>query len=147
MKMPLGMEVDLAPGHNVLDGDPALPFPRNGTQPPIFFPCLLWPNGWMDQDATWNRGRPRPMPHCARWGPSSPPFPQRGGGRGTPPQFSAHIGGQTAGWITMPLGTKVGLGPRNIVFDADPALPSPPLRGGASPCLLWPNGCMDQDAT
>jgi len=22
-----------------------------GTQPPIFGPCLLWPVGWMDQDA------------------------------------------------------------------------------------------------
>ena len=26
-----------------------------GTEPPPQFlgPCLLWPNGWMDQDATW----------------------------------------------------------------------------------------------
>ena len=30
----------------------------------------LWPNGWMDQDATWWRGRPRPRPYCVRWGPS-----------------------------------------------------------------------------
>jgi len=28
---------------------------------------VLWPNGWMDQDATWYGGKPRP-----RWGPSSP---------------------------------------------------------------------------
>ena len=33
---------------------------------------VLWPNGWMDQDATWYGGRPRPRPHCVRWGPSSP---------------------------------------------------------------------------
>ena len=26
---------------------------------------VLWPNGSMDQD-----GRPRPWPHCVRWGPS-----------------------------------------------------------------------------
>jgi len=32
----------------------------------------LWPNGWMDQDETWHAGRPRPRPHCIRWGPSSP---------------------------------------------------------------------------
>jgi len=32
-------------------------------------PCLLWPNGRMDQNATWCI---RPRPHCARWGPSSP---------------------------------------------------------------------------
>jgi len=27
---------------------------------------VLWPNGWMDQDATWFGGRPRPMAHCVR---------------------------------------------------------------------------------
>jgi len=32
----------------------------------------LWPNGWTDQDETWHAGRPRPWPHCIRWGPSSP---------------------------------------------------------------------------
>ena len=30
-------------------------------------PCLLWPNGWLDQYVTWYRGRPRPRPHCVRW--------------------------------------------------------------------------------
>jgi len=25
---------------------------------------VLWPNGWMDQDATWYGGRPRPRTHC-----------------------------------------------------------------------------------
>jgi len=24
-----------------------------GAQPPIFGPCLLWPNGWLDQDVIW----------------------------------------------------------------------------------------------
>jgi len=41
------MEVGLGPGHIVLDGDTA-PLPQNGTEPPNFDPCLLWPNGWMD---------------------------------------------------------------------------------------------------
>jgi len=41
--------------------------------PPIFGPCLLWPNGWMDQDGTWHGGRPLFSPHCARWRHSSPP--------------------------------------------------------------------------
>ena len=50
--MDYAMEVDLDPGDIVLDGDPA-PFPERGRRPPIFGPCLLWPNGWMDQDATW----------------------------------------------------------------------------------------------
>jgi len=46
--------------------------PQRGTTPQIFGPCLLWPNGWMDQDATWYGGRPRPRRHCARWRPSFP---------------------------------------------------------------------------
>jgi len=50
IKMPLGMEVGLSSGDTVLDGDPAPP--KGGTAPaPVFQPCLLWPNGWMDQDA------------------------------------------------------------------------------------------------
>ena len=48
--MPLSKQVPLGPGHIVLDGDPA---PQNGHScPPVFGPCLLWPNGLMDQDAT-----------------------------------------------------------------------------------------------
>ena len=35
-----------------------------------------------------------------------------------PPKFSAHVYcGQTAGWIKMPLGTKVGLSPGDCVLD------------------------------
>jgi len=62
----------------------------------------------MDQDATWYGGRPRLRPHCAKWGPTSPP--QNGG---TALQFSAHVCcGQTAGWIKVPLGTKIQCRPR-----------------------------------
>jgi len=32
----------------------------------------LWSNSWTDQDETWHAVRPRPWPHCVRWGPSSP---------------------------------------------------------------------------
>jgi len=64
--MALGMEVGLGPGHIVLDGDPA-PLPKKGTEPPPDFdPCLLWPNGWMDQDATWYGNRPWPRRLCVR---------------------------------------------------------------------------------
>jgi len=42
IKMPLGTKVGLGPSHIVLHGDPA---PPKGAQPPIFGPCLLWPNG------------------------------------------------------------------------------------------------------
>jgi len=41
IKMPLGKEVDLGPGHIVLDGDPAPQQQSLAT----FGPCLLWPNG------------------------------------------------------------------------------------------------------
>jgi len=102
----------------------------------------------MDQDETCHRGRTRPRPHCVRWGPSLPP-PQKKGGRAHS-KFSAHVYCvETAGWITMPLGTDVGLGPGHIVLDGDPALPQ---KGAQQPtifgqCLLMPNGWMDQDAT
>jgi len=65
-------------------------------------------------------------------------------------QFSTHVYcRQRAGWIKMPLGTEVGLGPRHIVLDGDPAPPpkkrtQPPILGL---CLLWPNGWMDKDST
>jgi len=51
--------------------------------------------------------------------------PQKGGGA---PKFSAHVYcGQTAGCIKIILGTKVGLGPGNlVVLDGDPA---PPQKG------------------
>jgi len=48
IKMKLGMEVGLSPSHIVLDGDPARPPKKMGQSPPIFRPCLLWSNGWMD---------------------------------------------------------------------------------------------------
>jgi len=98
----------------------------------------------MDQYETWHAGRHRPWPHCVRWGPIS--LPQKG----RSPQFSVHVYcGQMSGWIKMPLGREVGLSPGYIVLDGDPA-PSPPKPGGTPnfrPCLLWPNGWMDNDAT
>jgi len=72
IKMPLRGKIGLDPSDIVLDG-PQLPSPQNGAQPPILGPCLLGPNGWMDQDVTWYKDRPRPRPHCVTWGPSSLP--------------------------------------------------------------------------
>jgi len=59
MKMKLGMQVGLVPGHIVLDGDPA-PLPK-GAQTPNFRSISVV--------AKW----PRPRRLCVRWGPSSPP--------------------------------------------------------------------------
>jgi len=45
IKMPLGTEVGLSPSDIVLGGNPALPTVRGTAAPPVFDPCLLWPNG------------------------------------------------------------------------------------------------------
>jgi len=81
----------------------------------------------MDQDATWYGGRPQPWQHCVRWEPSS-----AAKGHSPPiPQFSAHVCcGQMVGWIKMPHGTEIDLGPSHIVLDGDPG---PPERGTAAP--------------
>jgi len=73
IKMPLGSEIGLGPDDIVLDGDPAPPPQQGGGAPsPIFGPCLLWPNGWMDQDGTWHGRGPWSRPHCTRWDPAPP---------------------------------------------------------------------------
>jgi len=109
IKMNLGVQVGLGPGHTVSDGDPA-PLPQRGTAP-IFGLYLLRPNGCMDQDVTWYGARPRPRRLCIRWGPRSL-LSKRGSG--ATPKFSAHVYcGQTAGWM------KVGLSPGDFVLDGD----------------------------
>ena len=47
---------------------------------------VLWPNGSMDEDVTWYGGRPRPRPHCVKWGPS---YPSKGAQQRT--HFSIHV--------------------------------------------------------
>ena len=77
IKMPLVTMVGLSPGNIVLDAlQTQLHLPGAQLPPPNFGLCLLWPNGWMDQDATRYEGRPWPRPHCITWGPSSPPLPK-----------------------------------------------------------------------
>jgi len=46
------MERGLGPGDFVLNGDPAPPSPKGGRSPKIFGPCLLLPNGWVDEAGT-----------------------------------------------------------------------------------------------
>ena len=77
IRIPLGTEIGLSPGDTVLDDDSApLPLPKEGgwsTAAPssLFSPCLLWPNGWINQDTTWYGGRSQPRRHCDRGSPSS----------------------------------------------------------------------------
>ena len=77
---------------------------------------VLWPNGWMDQVETWRAG-PRDMVLDG----DQLLFPK---GAQPLPNFRP-----MSGWIEMPLGTKVGLGPGHIVLDGDPA----PQKGHSSP--------------
>ena len=78
IKMKLGMQVGLGPGHIVLDGDPAAPPPKWGGAPKISA-RLLRPNGWMDQDGTWHGRRPQPR-RVLDGDPAPFPPPQKGGG-------------------------------------------------------------------
>jgi len=108
---------------------------------------MLRPNASMDQDSTWYRGRPLPTGHCVTWAPSSPrqrhrrrldgsrcrlvrwgpsPSPLRRGTQLPSPIFRPCLDG----WIKMPLGTVVDLGPGDIVLDGHPA---PLKRGTAAP--------------
>ena len=138
IKLKLGTQVGLGPGHSVLYGDPAPP-PKRGTALPNFRPYLLWPNGWMDQDAAaWYGGRPPPrrLRVCLDGDPA--PSPKKGSG---PPIFGPRLLWPNGwGWMKMTLGIEVGLGPAHTV-----------VRGRASNIfglfLLWPNGWMHQDAT
>jgi len=77
IKMPLDMDVGLGPGDSVLDGDPAPPPQKVGGNPPIFGPCLLRPNCWINRDGTWYGGWPQARRHCVRWVLSSR-SPKRG---------------------------------------------------------------------
>jgi len=83
--MPLGTEVNIGPGDVVRVLDGVAPPPLKGAQP-VSSSCLLWPNGCVDEDATWYESRPRPRPHCIRRGPSSPAK-----GAQQPPLFLAHV--------------------------------------------------------
>jgi len=76
IKMPLGRVVGLGPGDIVLDTHP-VPRPKKGyISPPLFGKCILWPDGSMDQDATWYVGRLGPG-HIVLDGDTAPA--QKGG--------------------------------------------------------------------
>ena len=51
IKMPLGTEVGLGVRNIVFDVDSATPRKKAHPPPSNFGSCLLWPNGWMDEDA------------------------------------------------------------------------------------------------
>jgi len=128
MKMKLGIQVGLGPGHTVLDGDPAPPQKRHSHQflADVYCGqmavCIRIPLGTEvglrlgDIVLDGDTGLPPLMGHN--------------------PQFSANVCcGQTAGWTNMPLGTGVDLDPGHIVLDMDPA-PPPSKRTQQPPPLF-----------
>jgi len=72
IKMALGMEVGFGPGHIVLDGT------KKGADAPNFWPISIVAKRLVDQHVTCYRGRPRPRPHCVRWGTSLNQVPKKG---------------------------------------------------------------------
>ena len=129
-------------------------------------PTLLWPIGWMDEDATWyGRSRPPRRPHCIRRVPIAPLK-----GHSTPLLLGPCLlwprspipataellfalcyqtvvclsclsvtfvhCGQTVGRIKMKLGLQVGLGPGYTVLDRDPA--APPSKEHTPPPIFEP---------
>ena len=130
MKLVLSMEVGFSPGDFALDGDPAPPPQKVGGAPQIFGPCLLRPNGWMNEAGTWHGGRLQPRRLCVRWGPS--PLPLKRGGAPSPifgpfllwPNGSMH---QDATWF------KCWPQPMGLCVRWRPSLPSPTKGVGAEP--------------
>jgi len=79
IKMPIGTKIGFGRGHSGLDG--THPLPQIGTHP-NFRPMSVVAKRSTDQDATLYGGRPRPWPHCVRWGLTQ---------GAQPSQFSAHV--------------------------------------------------------
>ena len=78
--------------------------------------AVLWPNSWMDQDKTWLASRPRPWPHCVRWGPSTP------SPKGTQPPIFGPYPLRQNGWMDQDgIWHGDGRWSRHIVQDGDPA--------------------------
>jgi len=137
----LGTEVGLSLGDIVLDVEGTqLPCPKGAHPHQIFGPCILWPNGWMDEDATWYGRRRRPGPHCVRRGPSSPP-PAKGVQQpGSHPLF-----GPCLLWPRSPISSTVELlllvyfcfSATNFVVNKDVCYQQVAYASGAVPyCLL-----------
>jgi len=73
------------------------------------------------------------------------PLPQKGD---TALQFSVDdCCGQAAGWIKMPHGTMLGLGPGNIVLDSDPAPPQGAQHPKFRPMSVVVKRLDDKDVT
>jgi len=113
----------------------------------IFGPFLLWPNGWMHQDATWYGsicfsrgdfvldGDPAPTPKGAE-----PPIfgPRLLWPKGCVEQDAAWYGSRPG-----PRPHRIRRGPSSHKRCTAAPQPPPPLFG---PCLLWPRSFISATA-
>ena len=142
IKMPLGMEVGLTPGHTVLDGDHHPKGHSTPVPPPEFSAHVS-----CGQAAGWIKmpfGREINLSPGNNVLDGDPTPPSKNGAQH--PQLWPMYCSQTAGWIKMPLGTELDLRPGHIVSDGAQL---PPGKGHSGPplfgrCLLWPNGRPSQ---
>ena len=134
-------------------GDHAPPHQKGGgrSSPQIFGPCLLWPDGWMDEAGILGM-EVGLSPGAFVLDGDPEPLPQKGAE--PPPQFSAHFYcGQTARCIKNQDATWYGCRPQPMGLCVRWTPSPPPQKGRRSPPqkksarLLWPNGWMDQDDT
>jgi len=115
---------------------PSSSSPKRG-QSPQFSARIYCGDGWIDQDGTWYGGMPRPRRHCIDGDPVVAP-PRKGE---HPRNFRPMCIGAKRLYASGYYGTDVSFSLGDIVFDWDIPLP---IFG---PCILWPNGWMDEDAT
>ena len=117
IKMKLGMQVCLGPGHIVLGGEPAPPPPK-GHSPKKFSAHISCGQmvAWIKMPLSMELGLG--PGNFVLDGDPAPPSPNGA----EPPKFSAHVYcGQMAGWIKTVLGMEIGLSTGNFVLDGDPA--------------------------
>jgi len=117
---------------------------KKRTEPPIFGPCLLWPNGCMYQDTNWYRGRPQPRRHCVRWEPSSPSLK----GEQLPNFQPMFVVARRLDGLRCHLVWRQASAQATLMGTQFPQIKKGhrphPIFG---PCVVWPNGWMDQDTT
>ena len=127
IKMPLGTKSRPRPRQDCVRWGSSFPSPKRGGAPSLISgPCLLWLNGWTDQDGTCHRGGPWSRPHCGRWGPSCL-FQKRGQ---SPPIFGPCLLWPN-GWMDE---DDTWYGSRAHCVRR--GLSSPPRKGHNSPPLL-----------
>ena len=112
----------------------------------------MWPNGWMDQDATWHKGRTQPRRLYVSDGDPAPSPQLKGLEPGAEPKDEPPIFGSCLlwpnGWMDQYGTWHVGRPwSRPHCARWDPAPLEAELAPIFGPSLLWPNGWMHQDAT